>query len=162
MRQCGLNILNCRALAVPTELDGVFGTVLATNARVVFSIIKLFPSARQRAELIEILRSVQDLTRPLRGCSACWLSENDFLHNDVRYVEQWESEPALHDHIRSDMYRRVLAAMELSKKPPEVRFYFSSENKGFELIENIRRKDASTPGPKSRDDSKPSEINSND
>lgn len=123
----------------------------------VFSIIKLFPSPRQRAELIEILRSVQDLTRPLPGCSACWLSENDFLHNDVRYLEQWESEPAMHDHIRSDMYRRVLAAMELSKKAPEVRFYFSSEHKGFELIEHLRHKGASTLAPTGRDDLTPAE-----
>ena len=123
----------------------------------VFSIIKLFPSPRQRAELIEILRSVQDLTRPLHGCSACWLSENDFLHNDVRYLEQWESQQELYDHIRSNIYRRVLAAMELSKKPPEVRFYFSSENKGFELIESLRSKDASTFAPTSRGDLKPSE-----
>ena len=127
------------------------------NARVVFSIIKLFPSPRQRAEVIELLRSVQDLTRPLPGCSACWLSEDDFLHNDVRYLEQWESEPAMHDHIRSDMYRRVLAAMELSKKQPEVAFFFSSENKGFELIENIRCKGASTIPSTSRADLKPSE-----
>jgi quinol monooxygenase YgiN len=124
---------------------------------VVFSIIKLFPAPRQRAELVEILRSVQDLTRPLPGCSACWLSENDFLHNHVRYVEQWESEQALHDHIGSEMYRRVLAAMELSKKPPEVRFYFASENKGFELIENIRRKETAPLEPASRSDSTPSE-----
>ena len=108
-------------------------------------------------ELIEILRSVQDLTRPLRGCSSCWLSEDDFLYNDVRYLEQWESEQAMYGHIRSDMYRRVLAAMELSKKPPEVTFYFSTENKGFELIEHIRCKDASTLDTTSRGDLQPSE-----
>jgi quinol monooxygenase YgiN len=127
------------------------------NTGVVFSIIKLFPSPRQRAELIELLRSVQDLTRPLPGCSASWLSEDDFLHDDVRYLEQWESEPAMHTHIRSDTYRRVLAAMELSKKAPEVTFFFSSENKGFELIENIRCKGVSTIPSTSRGDLKPSE-----
>ena len=118
------------------------GTILAEDIRVVFSVIRLFPSPKQRAELVEILRSVQDLTRPLPGCMGCWLSEQDYLHNHVRYTEQWESEEALNEHIRSDLYSRVLAAMELSKKAPEVRFYFSTEAKGFEVIENIRRKDA--------------------
>lgn len=61
------------------------------------------------------------------------------MHNHIRYAEQWESEEALHDHIRSDLYRRVLAAMELSKQQPEVTFYYCSQSKGLELIEAARR-----------------------
>jgi quinol monooxygenase YgiN len=105
---------------------------------VVFSIIKLFPAAKQQAQVVEILKSVKDLIRPSYGCLGCWLSEDDFLHNHIQYVEQWDSEEALHNHIRSDLYRRVLAAMELSKQPPEVSFHFASEKKGFELIEAVR------------------------
>jgi quinol monooxygenase YgiN len=89
--------------------------------------------------MVEILRSVQDLTRPCPGCMGCWLSEEDVLHNHIRYAEQWESEESLNEHIRSDLYRRVLAAMELSRQPPEVHFYYTSEKKGFELIEAARR-----------------------
>ena len=90
------------------------------------------------------MRSVEDLTHPLPGCAGCWLCEQDVLSNQVRYMEQWESEEALHDHIRSELYRRVLAAMELSRQPPEVRFYFAKEAKGFELIEAIRHHGAAT------------------
>jgi quinol monooxygenase YgiN len=107
---------------------------------VVFSILKMFPSAKQRVEMVEILRSVQDLTRPAPGCQGCWLCEDDLLHDHVRYVEQWESEDALTEHIRSDLYRRVLAAMELSKQRPEVSFYYTTEKKGFEVIEAARRR----------------------
>jgi quinol monooxygenase YgiN len=134
-------MLNMNGLAPRAQIETGTGTLLAKERGVVFSVIRLFPSPRQRAELVEILRSVQDLTRPLPGCMGCWLSEQDYLHNHVRYAEQWESEEALHEHIRSDLYSRVLAAMELSKKAPEVQFYFSTEAKGFELIESIRRKD---------------------
>ncbi len=105
---------------------------------VVFSIITIFPSGKQRSQVIEILRSVQDLTRPTPGCAGCWLSEEEVLHNHIRYAEQWESEEAMHDHIRSDLYLRVLAAMELSKQPPLVRFYYTSDIKGFELVEKLR------------------------
>jgi len=133
-------MLNMNVLAPQTQVDAGSGTLLATETSVVFSVIRLFPSPKQRVELVEILRSVQDLTRPLPGCMGCWLSEQDYLHNHIRYTEQWESEEALNEHVRSDLYSRVLAAMELSKKAPEVRFYFSTEAKGFELIENIRRK----------------------
>lgn len=105
---------------------------------VVFSIIRLFPSAKQHAQVVEILRSVQDLTRPLPGCAGCWLSEQDVLYNHVRYAEQWESEEGMHEHIRSELYLRVLNAMELSKEPPEANFYYTKEQKGFELIGSIR------------------------
>jgi hypothetical protein len=57
----------------------------------------------------------------------------------IRYAEQWDSEEALNDHIRSDLYRRVLAAMEFSKQPPEIIFHFTSHTKGFELVEALRR-----------------------
>ncbi len=89
--------------------------------------------------MIELLRSVQDLARPSPGWLGCWISEEDYLQNHVRYTEQWETEEALHDHIRSDLYRRVLAAMELSRQQPEVKFYYCSESKGLELIEAARR-----------------------
>ncbi len=104
----------------------------------VFSIIRIFPSPRQRNQVIEILRSVQDLTRPSPGCLGCWLSEEDNLHNHIRYAEQWETEETLHQHVRSDLYRRVLAAMELSKHSPEVSFHYTNDVKGFELIEALR------------------------
>ncbi len=105
----------------------------------VFSIIRFFPAPKHRAEVIELLRSVQDLARPTPGFVGCWISEEDTLHNHVRYAEQWESEESLHAHIRSSLYQRVLAAMELSRQEPEVRFYYCSETKGLDLIETARR-----------------------
>jgi len=106
---------------------------------VVFSIIRLYPSSKQRPQVIDLLRSIQDLTRPSQGCVGCWLSEEEYSHNHIRYCEQWESEEALHNHIRSELYRRVLSAMELSKRPPEVGFYHTSQKQGFELIETVRQ-----------------------
>ena len=107
---------------------------------VVFSVINLFPTPRHRAEMLEILRSVQDLTYPSPGCKGSWLSEEEFSSSHIRLAEQWESEEALCAHIRSELYRRVLAAMELSKQPPEVHFYYCTETKGFEVIEAVRSK----------------------
>jgi len=106
---------------------------------VIFSVIGLSPSTKSRDQLLEILRSVVDLTRPCPGCMGCWLSEEDFLNDHVIYTEQWETVEALHDHIRSDLYLRLLSAIELSQRPPEVGFYFSTESKGFDLVETIRR-----------------------
>jgi quinol monooxygenase YgiN len=105
---------------------------------VIFAVIKVFPSPRQHAQTIEILKSVQSLTWPSAGCMGCWLSEEDYQQPHIRYTEQWQSDQALEEHLRSDLYRRVLAAMELSKQEPEVAFYFTEETRGFDLIEEVR------------------------
>jgi len=111
------------------------------EASVVFSVIRIFPRPKQRAQVLELLRSVQDLARPIPGCVGCWLAEEDFLQSHISYAEQWESEETLQAHIRSDLYRRLLAAMELSRKQPEVMFYCCTQTKGLEWIEATRRHD---------------------
>jgi len=68
----------------------------------------------------------------------CWLSEEDPLHDGIQYVEQWDSEEMLHEHIRCDLYGRMLEAMELSRQPPEASFHYVAAIKGFELIETLR------------------------
>jgi quinol monooxygenase YgiN len=119
--------------------------VLAKQFGVVFSIIRLFPAARQRTQVLDLLRSIQDLTMPSSGCLGCWVSEQDYSQYHIRYVEQWESEETLHNHIRSDLYRRVLSAMELSKRQPEIVFYHADKSQGFELIEEVRGELAAPP-----------------
>lgn len=106
---------------------------------VVFATITIVPSPKHRAQVLEILRSVQDLTRPTAGCRGCYLSEEDALHQPIHYLEQWDSEQALHAHLSSELYRRVLEALELSKRAPEVRFFYTAKEQGLELIEAVRR-----------------------
>ena len=52
--------------------------------------------------------------------------------------EYWEAETNLDLHVRSEEYRNLLLVMEMSLKPPEVRFDIISESKGIETIEKIR------------------------
>jgi hypothetical protein len=54
-------------------------------------------------------------------------------------MERWDSEPEFERHIRSEIYRRILAALDFSSKPPEVVFDFVTTSKGMELIEALRR-----------------------
>lgn len=86
---------------------------------------------------MELLRSVRDLTRPSPGCVGCWLSEEDNHATHLRYAEHWESEEDFYGCVRSDLYRRVLATMELSTQSPEVSFHHTRDVKGFELIEAL-------------------------
>jgi len=95
---------------------------------------------------MDLLKSTQDLTLRSPGCLGCSIFVEDYSHSHIRYAEQWESEAALHDHLRSELYRQVLSAMELSKRQPEVDFYHTSRREGFELIEAMRGNRTAPPG----------------
>jgi hypothetical protein len=41
-------------------------------------------------------------------------------------------------HIRSALYARVLKAMELSERQPEIRFFEISATEGLDLIAGVR------------------------
>lgn len=77
----------------------------------------------------------------------CRIYEEDGFDQAVLYVEQWASEAHFEQHVRSEVYRRILAAVEFSSKPPEIRFDFVSQSKGMELIEALRTPQNETPQP---------------
>ena len=56
----------------------------------------------------------------------------------ILYMERWDSEQDFERHVRSDLYRRILAAVEFSCKPPEIVFDYVNVSKGMELIEALR------------------------
>jgi hypothetical protein len=68
----------------------------------------------------------------------CHLFEEDGYHEAIVYEEQWDGEEELHEHIRSDLYSRILAAVELSRVPPEFSFHYVKQTRGMDLIEELR------------------------
>ena len=65
-------------------------------------------------------------------------------------VERWQSRESLEGHLRSESYRHILGAIELSGGPPEVRFDYVSATDGMDLIERARNP-AGTTSAKGRD-----------
>ncbi len=53
-------------------------------------------------------------------------------------IEEWESREALDRHVRSDHYRKILAAMDLASEPPDIRFCCVALIAGMERIEELR------------------------
>lgn len=105
----------------------------------VTSTLRCFPSREERRHLLTILRSVQGpiQAQPHNQCSRVY--EEDGFEGAVLYMERWDSQPEFERHIRSELYRRILAALDFSRKPPEVVFDFVTASKGMELIEDLRR-----------------------
>ena len=110
----------------------------------VVSTLRLFPSRDERRHVLSILRSVQGPIQAQPHCRSCRVYEEDGLEEAILYMERWDSEPEFERHIRSESYRRILAAVEFSRNPPEISFDFISSTKGMELIEALRQEQEQT------------------
>ena len=102
--------------------------------------LRLQPPSERRCDVLEVLRSIQGPVRTQRGCAAFHIYEEQAPEAAVVLVERWESQETLEAHLRSDAYRRILGAIELSGGPPEICFDYVSASEGMELIERSRNR----------------------
>lgn len=106
--------------------------------------LRIHPGPNRRGEVLEVFRSIQGPVRAQKGCAACRVYEERGPDDAVVLIERWESEEALDLHLRSDTYRRILGAIELSGGPPEICFDYVSASEGIELIERSRNRPSAT------------------
>jgi quinol monooxygenase YgiN len=69
------------------------------------------------------------------GCISCRLYHEAGQPNVIAWVEEWETEKDLRRHLKSDVYRKILAALDLAEEEPEICFNTVAETKGMQLIE---------------------------
>ena len=105
---------------------------------VITGTVRFLPPPDRRADVIEILRSVQGSVRTQAGCAAFDIYAEQGPESAVLLIERWETDDALEAHLRSEIYRSILCAIELSGERPEIRFEHVSDGAGMELIERIR------------------------
>jgi quinol monooxygenase YgiN len=110
---------------------------------VIISILKIFPTPEHREETLEILRSVQGPAQAHPGCIACRVYVEDGADEAILFWQQWASSAAFHELVRSELYRRVLAALDLSSQPPEVCVHHVSSTEGMDAIRRIRSREES-------------------
>ena len=111
----------------------------------VISTLRIVPSPKQRSEVLEVLLSVRGPTEIQPGCLSCCVSEEKGPDHAVVFCAHWETEVALHEHICSEFYRRLLVACELSNHPPEVCFHRVCATQGIDLVEQLRGRDTESP-----------------
>jgi quinol monooxygenase YgiN len=100
--------------------------------------LRILPLSNRRGEVLEVLRGIQGPALAQPGCASCHIYEEQEPERAIVLVERWESEAALEAHIRSEDYRRILDALELSGSAPEVCFDHVAASEGMELIERTR------------------------
>ena len=101
--------------------------------------LRILPAPDRRAEVLEVFRAIQGPVLAQPGCAAFRIYEEQGPDRAVVLVERWDSEETLQAHLRSEAYRRILGAIELSGGPPEVSFDHVSATEGMDLIERSRR-----------------------
>lgn len=104
----------------------------------VVATVRMVPTPSRHAEVLEILQCLEGPTRAQPGCTAYDIYQADGPDPAIVLVERWDSEAALETHLRSNAYRSILAAVEVSGSPPEIRFDHVSGSEGIELIERAR------------------------
>ena len=76
-----------------------------------------------------------------RGCRACDVSTEAADPGVVHYREEWESKEAFREHARSEEFRRVLIAMDMSSEEPRIVVGNLSEHGGLEYLRKLREQD---------------------
>ncbi len=102
------------------------------------ALVKIMPTPENRKEVLDILVSIKGPTQAIPGCLTCSICEEEGDDGIIVFFEHWRTWEDFIRHIRSDLYARMLEAMELSCKEPEVSFFEVSAMKGMELIEAVR------------------------
>lgn len=102
------------------------------------SIVKIDVRPGQEHTVMDVLESVKGPALSMAGCLGCSVSIEGNLEGSVCYLERWKDFESLALHLRSPLYTRVLAAMELSRTPPVVEFFEVINTGGLELVEEAR------------------------
>jgi quinol monooxygenase YgiN len=109
----------------------------------ILSTLKIFPAPAREEEVLDILLSVRGPTLAAAGCLECSIYQEHDDERAIIYLEKWVSRREMISHIRSTFYQRLLKALELSHRQPEICFYDIATTYGIELIEKER---SSLPG----------------
>ena len=104
----------------------------------ILSFVKINPLPGKQQVVVDILRSVIGPTRVKSGCMDCAVYTDQGKVPAILYLEQWQSREPLERHIRSELYFRVLSAMELANEAPEIYFHEVLDTRGLEYVEALR------------------------
>jgi len=102
------------------------------------SMVKITPVPGREQETLDILLSVRGPILAVSGCLECSIYEEHDDEHAIIYLERWQSAAEMFKHIGSTLYTRVLKAMELSDREPEILFHEITDTHGMELIERVR------------------------
>ena len=96
---------------------------------------------RAWSSAVRLLLSVKRDILTKRGCRACDVAAEAADASVVHYREEWESGEVLREHVRSEEFRRVLIAMDMSSEEPRIVVGNLSGHGGMEYLRELREPD---------------------
>ena len=100
--------------------------------------LRVMTSPQSRTEILRSLTGILGLTRAQAGCVSCRLYSDIEEPKAVLLREEWVSEGDLNRSLRSEDFKRVLAAIDLAGAPPELYIDQIAMRGGMEMIESVR------------------------
>lgn len=108
--------------------------------------VRILPTPGRRASVIELLQSIQGAVRAQPDCAACDVFDEQGSEAAVVLIERWATREAFEAHLKSDAYRRIIAAIELSGSAPDIKFERVESVEGMEIVERLRIPDGASAG----------------
>jgi len=81
----------------------------------IIATIRILADSGNISEIIEVLSSVKGQTEGKSGCISSLIHQEVNNENRITYEERWETQEQLYNHIRSDLYRKILAVIDMSR-----------------------------------------------
>lgn len=103
-----------------------------------FAVIRIYPYPGREQAVIDVLDTLKGPTAASTDCLGCSVAVESGEDGVICYTEQWRTRDALDRHLCSQLYGRVLEALECSRQSPDVEFYEATAAGGLELIEQAR------------------------
>ncbi len=100
--------------------------------------LRIVSAPEKRNEVMLTLHSLLEPTRVQPGCIGCCFHHDAENENTFTFVEEWKTQEDLERHLRSDQYQKLLALMDTSTEPPEIKFKKISETFGMEYLAAVR------------------------
>lgn len=105
----------------------------------VISTLRIVMAPRRRAEVLKTLTAQLGPTRVQPGCVRCDLYRDVESPDVITLVEEWGTQPELDSRLRSEDYRAVLEAIELSTEEPVLHFDTVIRRGGLEIVASARQ-----------------------
>ena len=93
------------------------------------------PSVRSAQDLLDAFRFLMPATKLEVGCLGCtaWKDPGSTVH----YTEEWTTEAAMRERVRSQSFTLLLAIIE-SVRQPRVQFDFVTSTRGLDYLAEVR------------------------
>jgi quinol monooxygenase YgiN len=109
--------------------------VVGEYMNMVITTMHLNAAPEKRMDIMKTFHAMIGPTNAQPGCLHCELFCSTQNDDQLFLLEKWDSQKNLEQHIKSDEFRKVMAAMDSACEPPKIRFYETSSLGGMDLLE---------------------------